>query len=184
MNKKLLIAGCCALLTSIGANAQMSVKEAITELHGLGYRGIRALSFEDSPEHDAYTVIFKSVEMPDEPDKDAQMFFAKVVPIQQGAVVIFRAYQPCVVARAGMPMAEEIIMVNGQKINALSKCSIANGETVTSTTYGMKTQAGNDFVIKQFATNENVIVHFKNMPIPFKTSGFLSLMAKHGGKAL
>lgn len=166
-----------AICGSVGA--QKSNAEYIDELKAAGYPDLRALSFDDTKEKFALTGLYRSEE-----DKDPVLAFAEISPTKEGADISFRVNRPCVVTDTSGRLPVQIILIDGQKVEAYYVCAMKRGGSKTNEFFAIKSPAGNEFARKAFMEAKYVFVHLNGLPVPFATGGFSRAIAEWGGKAL
>ncbi len=112
-------------------------------------------------------------------DPGKSMYIAEIGLRKKGAEMFFRAYSDCTLTDG---MIYKVITVNRQNIQVASLCD--KSKKYNQTIYMPSTDAGADYLYREFSNKEYVTVDFGNITIPFTTNGFQNLWNRKNQPAL
>lgn len=132
-----------------------------------GGEGVKAISFKDTNYRYSLTgIVYKNKKNPD-------LHMALVSSRRSGASVGFKIRTKCQVAVVQDKVVDRVVRVDDVNVSAGMLClgnSAQDGGT--EEVYILTTQAGKEYVKKQFLQNQYVFVDFGEGEVPFATEGF------------
>lgn len=112
-------------------------------------------------------------------DPGKSIYIAEIGIKKSGAEMLFRIYSDCTPTDG---VIYKIITVNRQNIQVGKLCD--NNKEFYQTIYMPSTDAGADYLYREFSKKEYVTVDFGNIVIPFSTNGFQNLWNRKNQPAL
>lgn len=143
-----------------------------------GGKGIKSMSFKDTEYKFAITTIYDN-------STDAPLHMTSVLSDGNEASIGFKIFKKCDITRPGDSLVNRIIRVDGTNISTVMGCGKDSSDpSVTQEVFVLKTQAGKNYVQRQFSENPFVFVDFGSGEIPFDTDGFNELWQRADEPAL
>lgn len=112
-------------------------------------------------------------------DPNKSVYIAEIGVNKKGAKMLFRVYADCTPTDG---VIYKVITVNRQNIQVASLC-VKNKEK-DRTIYLPSTDAGANYLYREFSKKEYVTVDFGNIMIPFSTNGFQDLWNRKNQPAI
>ena len=130
-----------------------------------GYLGVKAVSFRQTKTDYAVSSIAK------ENPNDGAVHMAQVGVVGENAQIYFLVGKPCEVT-SKKNLIDQVIRVSNRNVQSYYQCLKSRQG------YFLKTDAGRDFVISEFMSNDYVFVELAGEIIPFDTDGFSEIWEK------